>query len=170
MNNDKKQFKLVSIKELLNNGVAEESLRKVCEELYNITDFLCEDYPKYNSWFYKKHMPAVFLPKSGRDIIVAYDEDKNICGTSFIKEDDVEKKICTLFVEPKVRGMGVGTMLVEKSMEILGTTKPLITLAEYKLPMFQKLIEKYNWEKTEEVSGLYNENYKELVYNGFLTK
>ncbi len=168
--NNKKQFKVVSIKELLNNGVVEESLRKVCEELYNITDFLCEDYPKYNSWFYKKHLPAVFVPNSGRDIIFAYDEDKNICGISFIKEDDVEKKICTLFVDQKFRGMGVGTMLVEKSMEKLGTTKPMITLAEYKLPMFESIIKKYGWEKTEEVIGLYNNKYKELVYNGYLSK
>ena len=55
-------------------------------------------------------------------------------------------------------------------MEILKTTKPMITLAEYKLLMFEGLIKKYGWEKTKEVSGLYNDTYKELVYNGFLSK
>lgn len=81
-----------------------------------------------------------------------------------------KKKICTLFVSPEARGLGIGTLLVEKSMEILGTTKPMITLADYKLPMFEGLIKKYGWEMTEEVTGLYNDKHKELVYNGSLTK
>ena len=165
-----KNIKVVSIKELLKLGVDKDVLLGICEELYEMTDFICEDYPKHKSWFYQKHLPATFLYGSGRDIIFAYDEDKNKYGTAFIKEDENEKKICTLFVAEKARGLGVGTKLVEKSMEILGTTKPMITIAEYKLPMFKRLIEKYGWEKTEEVSGLYNDRYKELVYNGFLTK
>lgn len=60
--------------------------------------------------------------------------------------------------------------MVEASMEFLGTTKPLITLADYKLPMFQPIIEKYDWELTEVVSGLYNDRAKELCFNGKLTK
>ncbi|MBQ7466476.1 MAG: GNAT family N-acetyltransferase, partial [Clostridia bacterium] len=143
---DNQKFKVVSIKELLLKGYNEKDLRKICDDLYNITDFISEDYPKYNTWFYKKHLPAVFEDNSGRDIIFAYDEDKNIYGTAFIKEDSEEKKICTLFVKPEARGLGVGTLLVEKSMEILKTTKPMITLADYKLPMFEGLIKKYGWE------------------------
>lgn len=169
---DRKDVKLyvVSIKELLNEGCTKEELITICDKLYQMTDFICEDYPKHKSWYYQKHLPATFIQDSGRDIIFVYDEDKNICGTSFVKEDDKEKKICTLYVDKKARGLGVGTKLVEKSMEILDTTKPMITIAEYKLPMFKRLIEKYDWEKTEEVSGIYNDRYKELVYNGFLTK
>lgn len=55
-------------------------------------------------------------------------------------------------------------------MELLGTTKPIITLADYKLPMFEGLIEKYHWEQTQVVSGLYNDHSQELVYNGYLEK
>ena len=165
-----KSVEVVSIKELLELGVNSDVLLNICEELYEMTDFICEDYPKHKSWFYQKQLPETFMRGSGRDIVFAYDEDKNMYGTAFIKEDENEKKICTLFVDEKARGLGVGTKLVEKSMEILDTTKPMITIAEYKLPMFKGLIEKYGWEKTEEVSGLYNDRYKELVYNGFLTK
>lgn len=135
-----------------------------------MTDFICEDYPKHKSWFYQKHLPATLVKGSGRDIIFACDKNGKIYGTSFIKEDDTEKKICTLFVSPEARGLGIGILLVEKSMEMLGTTKPMITLADYKLPMFEGLIKKYGWEMTEEVTGLYNDKHKELVYNGSLTK
>lgn len=160
----------VSIKELIKDGWPKEELMALCDKLYDMTDFISKDYPKHKSWFYQKHMPAVFVPESGRDIVVAFDENKKIYGTAFIKRDEFEKKICTLFVKPESRGLGVGTLLVEKSMEILGTTKPMITFADYKLPMFKRLIEKYDWEKSEEVSGLYNDKYVELVYNGSLTK
>ncbi|OGO81937.1 MAG: hypothetical protein A2Y18_08185 [Clostridiales bacterium GWD2_32_19] len=53
-------------------------------------------------------------------------------------------------------------------MEALGTEQPMITIAEYKLDMFKPAIEKYGWELTQEVSGLYNDKYKELVFNGEL--
>lgn len=170
MGKTKKQLYVITIKELMNKGYSEKDLLPICEKLYNMIDFICEDYPKHKSWFYKKHLPETFIHDSGRDIIFAYDNDKNIYGTSFIKEDNIEKKICTLFVDEKARGLGVGTILVEKSMQILNTTKPMITITDYKLPMFKGLIEKYGWEKTEEVYGLYNDKYKELVFNGFLTK
>lgn len=170
MTTEKKPLQVVSIKELLAEGRTEQELLPICEELYGMTDFICADYPKHKSWFYQKHLPATFVPGSGRDIIFAYDETGKTYGTSFIKEDETEKKICTLFVSEDARGLGVGTLLVEKSMELLGTTKPMITLADYKLPMFEGLIKKYGWVKTEEVSGLYNDKYKELVYNGSLTQ
>ena len=48
-------------------------------------------------------------------------------------------------------------------MDFLETTKPLITLADYKLPMFQPIIDKYGWELTEVVEGLYNDKLKNYV-------
>lgn len=159
---------LKSIQELIKQGVDKKSLLRICDELYEMTDFISEDYPKHKSWFYQKHLPATFIENSGRDIIYAHDEKGVIYGTAFIKQDEVEKKICTLFVDDKARGLGIGTKLVEKSMEILKTTKPMITLADYKLPMFEGLIKKYNWKQTQVVKGLYNERSSELVYNGHL--
>lgn len=170
MEQEKNKIIISSIKELLKGGISKESAIKICDELYEMTDFICEDYPKHKSWFYYKHLPATLIENSGRDIIFAYDIDKKLYGTSFIKQDEEEKKICTLFVSPDARGLGVGTALVEKSMQILGTTKPMITIADYKLPMFQGLIKKYNWDQTQVVSGLYNDHAKELVYNGYLEK
>lgn len=70
----------------------------------------------------------------------------------------------------KCRGLGIGTSIIEESMKWLGTTKPLITLADYKLDMFRPIIEKYDWQLTEIVSGLYNDRSEELCFNGTLTK
>ena len=168
--NKKQKIRVNSIQELLKYGLTVEKAVEICNALYGLTDFICDDYPKHKSWFFQKHLPATLTENSGRDIIFAYDKNKYLYGTAFIKKDADEKKICTLFVSPDARGLGVGTALVEKSMEILATTKPMITLADYKLKMFEGLIKKYQWEQTQVVSGLYNDHAKELVYNGILEK
>ncbi|MGN1358467.1 MAG: hypothetical protein ACI4WU_03760 [Bacilli bacterium] len=60
--------------------------------------------------------------------------------------------------------------MLEESIKWLGTTKPLVTFSEYKMPMFSKFIIKYNWQLTEVVEGLYKHNKKELCFNGTITK
>lgn len=157
-----------SVQELFIKGVKKDKLLNLCDQLYDMTDFITDDYPKHKSWFYQKHLPAVFSEKSGRDIIFAQDETCKLYGTAFIKKDAVEKKICTLFVSDQSRGLGIGSKLVERAMEILETTKPMITIADYKLPMFEGLIRKYDWKQTQVVKGLYNDRSLELVYNGYL--
>lgn len=52
----------------------------------------------------------------------------------------------------------------------MGTTKPFITLADYKLEMFRPIINKYGWELTEIVTGIYNDISQELCFNGTLTR
>lgn len=158
-----------AISELLKSEKVSKNILTLCDQLYSMTDFINEDYPKHKSWFYKKHLPASLTRGSGRDIIYATDTDlQQMVGTAFVKQDEFEKKICTLFVDPEARGQRVATHLLEKCFDVLQTTKPMITLADYKLPMFEGIIKKYGWEKTQEVSGLYNDKYKELVYNGIL--
>lgn len=55
-------------------------------------------------------------------------------------------------------------------MKWLGTTKPFITFADYKLELFRPMIEKYSWELMEIVSSLYNNRAQELCFNGTITK
>ena len=52
-------------------------------------------------------------------------------------------------------------------MIFLGTETPFITMPDYKEKCFLKIIEKYNWKKTQEIDSYYSNN-KELVFNGFL--
>ena len=54
-------------------------------------------------------------------------------------------------------------------MKFLETTKPLVTFTEDKLPMFEKIVTKYNWELTEIVDGIYNDGIREFCFNGQLT-
>ncbi len=54
-------------------------------------------------------------------------------------------------------------------MKFLETTKPLITLTKDKLPMFKKIITKYNWKLTRIIDGIYNDDIKEFYFNDQLT-
>ncbi len=161
--------KLFSVKELFNKGTNSNQIIKVCDEIYNMVGFLCEDYPKHKSWFYQKHLPNTLKEDGNRDIIFAKTSKNVICGTVFIKYGN-EKKICTLYVIPEERGKGVGTALVEKSMEILGTKKPIISFSEYKLPMFKGLIEKYGWQQTQILRDEYTKGNNEIVFNDYFEK
>ena len=150
--------------------VSEDEFAELAKRIYDITDFICEDYPKHKEWYFHKQLPRIFTP-SGEILFARSEEDANtIVAMACLKKDEEEKKICTLYVSDKCRGQHLGTRMVEASMNFLETTKPLITLSDYKLPMFQPIIEKYGWELTEVVSGLYNNRAKELCYNGLLTK
>lgn len=131
---------------------------------YDITDHICGDYPKHFTWYWTKHIPRVL---SGEGDVIFCVMDKQIAGVSFIKFDNEEKKICTIYVSDKFRHKGIATKLLKASFKRLGTTTPLITIADYKIPMFEHIIKKYNWKHTQTLSkGYYNDKYDEIVYNG----
>lgn len=150
--------------------ISAEEFANLAKRIYDITDFICEDYPKHKEWYFQKQLPRIFTP-NGEILFARSDKDDNtILAMSCLKKDEEEKKICTLYVSDQCRGQHLGTRMIEASMKFLETTKPLITLADYKLPMFQPIIDKYEWELTEIVEGLYNDKSNELCFNGTLTK
>jgi len=151
--------------------VSKEEFMELATKIYMITDFICEDYPKHREWYFTKQLPLTVNSDERNIFFVRNPENNNeIISMACLKKDDEEKKICTLYVSEKCRGLGIGKAIIEESMRWLNTTKPLITIADYKLKMFEPIIRKYGWELTEVVSGLYNDRSKELCFNGSLTK
>jgi len=137
---------------------------KVVAEAYVLTDWINKDYPNHFDHYWSKYVPGIFLGE--RDVVVCYVDNK-IAGVSIIKKDEQESKLSTLFVSESFRGMGICTDLLEASFKILGTTKPLVSIADYKLPMLKNVIDKYKWELVQSLdNGHYNNHSNELVYNG----
>lgn len=161
-------IKIESLKDYLylNN----EEFINLATKIYMITDFICEDYPKHKEWYFTKQLPAITGDERNILFVRNPENQNEIISMACLKKDEEEKKICTLYVSDKCRVLGIGTSIVEESMKWLETTKPLVTLADYKLEMFRPLISKYGWELTEIVSGLYNNRSEELCFNGTLTK
>lgn len=143
---------------------SDHSNLNLLDKLYSVTKKLEKDYPMHKEWFYNKFVKE--LDGKKREIIY-YEMDSLIYGVAFLKKTDEEKKICTIYVDEKYRKQGVGNLLIKASMDFLETTKPLISMPDYKEKCFKKIIERYNWEKTQEIDCLYSNN-KEIVFNGFL--
>lgn len=131
---------------------------------YSVTDCICKDYPGHFSWYWSKTIPAVL--NGTREILVCTVERK-IAGVTFLKKEGGEQKVCTFLVLDEYRGKHIGSMLMERAFEFLGTTKPLITIADYKIGMFEGIIKKYGWKQTQILNeGYYNDTSREIVFNG----
>lgn len=155
--------KIIKLSKITDNHVL---FGKVAKSAYEVTDFICADYPKHFEWFWTKEIPRVFF---GTAEIVVCSVNNEIAGVAFLKKEEDEKKICTILVLEKFRGNRIATLLLEESFKYLGTTKPLITIADYKLSMFESIIKKYEWQLTQTMcDGYYNNTSHELVFNGKL--
>lgn len=143
----------------LNNA---NELKELILKFYEITFFLNDSYPGYKDWFSKQIIGCF---KNERTILYTKDSDK-ITGLIFLKKDNKESKICTLYVLPEYRNMDIATKLIEASFKYLETSKPLATVNSSKFKMFAKIIDKYGWKITEEINDIYNEGETEIVLNG----
>lgn len=156
-------MKIYTLSSLIDNH---QLFCKFAQDAYSATDCLCQDYPKYFEWYWSKNFPRVF---NGTGEIVVCIIDDNIAGIASLKKINTEKKICTFFVVKEYRGQHVATKMLEYIFEYLGTSKPLITITDYKVLSFAPIIKKYNWKLTQITSkGYYNNASCEFVYNGRL--
>ena len=148
-------IEIESLKDYLNK----EEFQKLVKSIYKITDFITEDYPDYK----EKQLDGVL--NGERNILFVRNplNSKEIIAVASLKKSKNEKKICTLYVKDKYRNRGIGGALVEVSMNWLETRNPMITFSAYKLIMFNKLINKYNWQLTEVRE---NNDICELCFNG----
>ena len=142
--------KIESLKDYL-NILDEEELESLSTKIYMIIDLICKDYPKYKEWFFTKQLPET-INTNKRNILFVKNDKNEIISMDCLKKYETEQKICTLYVSDSCRGLGIGSAVIEESMKWLETTKPFITIADYKLEMFRPIIEKYNWKLTEIVS------------------
>lgn len=142
-----------------------EVFLKTVLDSYQATDWINDDYPSHFKHFWSKYVPGIF---KGEREIFSYYIDNDIAGTIVLKKDESEKKVCTLFVLEIYRGRGIASKLLDVAFKWLGTTKPLITIADYKVPQFKKIISRYKWVLSQELRGFYNSSSTEFVYNGKL--
>lgn len=158
------QLVIMQASELIKAG-KHELFSTLMSKSYNVTDFISPDYPYHFEWFYTKCIPGVFA--GTREVYTAV-YDKKVVGVVFAKKDNNEAKVCTMWVDENMRGKHIATKLLEAAFPFLGTTKPLISVADYKLDMFKGVSAKYGWTITQRLENYYAEGVSEIVYNGTL--
>ena len=66
----------------------EDEFIKLSKQIYDITDFICEDYPKHKEWYFQKQIPRIFTP-SGEILFARSEEDENkIIAMACLKKDE----------------------------------------------------------------------------------
>lgn len=141
------------------------------KDLYRSIKDLHKDYPGFREWYFEK--VSKNLLNGTREILLCFCVDEKtsaleLSGIAILKKTEKEKKICTFRISPKYRGNGIAKDLFEKSFEILGTKKPLITISEKRKKDFEKYIKMFEFVQTECLLGKYRKNNIEYVYNGRL--
>ncbi|MDK0862300.1 hypothetical protein P5F16_01130 [Clostridium perfringens] len=151
-----------------------EVREKTFNTLYNHLKSLSSNYPNFKEWFDYIVRPEVDLRDGRREIIIAFSKidgnDKSIItGIAIVKKDKFEKKICAIRINEKYRSLGIGKGLFEACFEYLGTSNPMITIAEDKVEIFEKYIKMYNFKLEEVLENYYINGSNEYIYNGKLT-
>ena len=152
-----------SLSKLISQG---HNIEPIIYKILLVTIASKTTYPEYANWFINKHVPGIYL--GTRDTIIAVHNNK-IIGVSNIKREK-ENKLCTVYFDPKYRKQKLGITLVDKSIELIGDSKPLITMPSSYLPQFKNIIKRYDWQLTDCIDNCYLENTRELVFNGEISQ
>ena len=127
-------------------------------------------YPNIDAWLNKVIHEINHHPENREMFICLSNNDglPSILGLIILKKTHCEKKICTLKVDERYQRKGIGSALILKAFDFLETDKPLITVPEEYENMFSKILNKFEFKKTDEIHGLYRGNKIEYIYNGHL--
>ncbi len=135
------------------------SIEAVKDILNDIKDL----YPNFENWLMFKFQKSN-IELGLRNIIVAR-TPAGVVGVALLKKQQEERKICTFFVSPSYRKKGIGSQLMELSLDWLETKKPLITVSEERKPFLEPLLRKFNFCQSKALLGFYREDKFEYFYN-----
>lgn len=160
-------------KQLLESIEFKEQLRN---KIDNLLKDLKQTYPDIESWYMNTVISDMKKYPGKRAIIVSISKNNisnlkyEISGIAILKKTKEEKKICTFRIDKKYQNNGIGKLLFEECFKFLETDKPLFTVPREKKEVFQKYIEKFNFEPSQSLSNYYAAGSAEYVYNGCLPK
>lgn len=123
-------------------------------------------YPNILDWYDDTVVPSL-TPLGDGCVFAAIDrESSKLAGFIILKSTDTEKKIRHITVLPEYRGNHIGSRLMLKAFEYLGTTTPKITSSEDTVDILTPLLSKYKFDLTDIVKSIYIEGKYEYIFNG----
>ncbi len=54
-------LKVESLKSYIGK-ISNDEFMELATKIYEITDFICADYPKHKEWYFKKQLPRILTP------------------------------------------------------------------------------------------------------------
>jgi hypothetical protein len=125
---------------------------------------LSTEYPDIAQWYMKKVVPGL---SDGTRKLISVERDGSIVGIGIAKKDPLERKICTVRVAPSYFGRGIGPRLFDGLLRWLETDRPHLTISQQKLPLFERIFDRYGFKHTSSHTGLYVPGVTEHGYNHF---
>ncbi|MFG1418756.1 GNAT family N-acetyltransferase [Xanthobacter sp. V0B-10] len=138
------------------------SMATVHERIVHLSAY----YPAFDNWFWGLVVPGTF---NGTRLVHTVIRDGRIVGVLIAKLEACERKICTVWVDDAYKGTGMGVRLIRHGCDWLGTSRPLATVPEERMPEFAAVLSRLGFELTECLDSFYRTGKKELVFNGHLT-
>lgn len=133
--------------------------------LLQISHFLSDIsalYPNFNDWLQYKFYQSSH--ESQRKIIIAHN-DTALLGVALLKKSHDENKICTLYTSPFYQGQGIGSQLVDLSLQYFDSPDVLITVAQEKLIELAPILKSKGFVCTASIKGMYRPESTELFFN-----
>ncbi|MBA2851629.1 GNAT superfamily N-acetyltransferase [Methanococcus maripaludis] len=119
-----------------------------------------QNYPEIETWFEEKVVPA--LDTGGREMY-SMNINCEIVGLVIIKFGETKNKICSFYLTPAARNLGLGTMLFNFVVRKLQSKNIVITVPEkrmaeqYKDRNLANFLEGFGFEMVSEVPQLYTD-------------
>ncbi|SHH35040.1 GNAT family N-acetyltransferase [Desulfosporosinus lacus] len=151
---------------MLNNKTIKYLPEKYIVSIYNELKGLNGIYPGFNNWYFNSVVNGLNL--NSRSIVLKIN-GSNIMALAILKDTIEEKKICTLFVKNKFKGLGIGRDLMSQCLYTLDYPKPIITISANRMKEFKTLIKEFDFKLFEEYKSYYVNGLDEYSFNGLLT-
>lgn len=132
---------------------------------YAALNRLSDVYPGFESWYWTKVVPG--LLEGTRELFIEQHAGKTI-GVVIAKAAATERKLCTVWVDNRFAGCGLGGRLMRQAMEWLGTERPLISVPQERLAEFWPVFTAWRFDLVQALRSYYRPGRTEYVFNGVL--
>ncbi|SES97473.1 GNAT family N-acetyltransferase [Thorsellia anophelis] len=132
---------------------------------YKVVDFLIPVshlYPNFHAWLYFTFVRQ--MNNDSRKVLVVLDGN-NVIAATLLKITEEEEKICTFFVDQNFRGQGIGTELMEKSLELFSDKVHISVCSQRLNELNDFLVQKHLFCLDRDVSGYYRPDSVEYFFS-----
>jgi GNAT superfamily N-acetyltransferase len=123
-------------------------------------------YPGFSDWYWGKVVPGM---ADGTRWLRIVERSGRIDGVAIAKNDNAERKLCTVWVRPELLGAGLGVRLIREGCAWLGTERPLASVPEELMPQYEAILSRLGFSLDQVLDGYYRPGRREFVFNGRLT-
>jgi hypothetical protein len=129
---------------------------------FNTIKPISEFYPDFSNWYWDKVVPGVLI---GSDKIIMAEKHGELVGIALIKIGE-EKKLRALRINEKFQSSGAGLYLIDEALRLLGTDKPVATVAEEMIHDYSRIfVERYGFNLSRVHKGMYRKGKLEYSFN-----